>query len=59
MKCKDWTKDVSLSLAKLRLDGLDDFGDVRFKSCEPFLNQFKTSRARFLQIGDKFISPVM
>ena len=45
MKCKDWTKDVSLSVGKWRLDSLEDIRDVSLKSCEALLNQCKTSRA--------------
>ena len=45
MNCKDWTKDISLSIDKWRLDGLEDVWDVNLKSCEALLNQFKTSRA--------------
>ena len=56
MKCKDWFKDVSLSVDKRRLDSLEDVRNISLKSCKAFLNQFKTSRARFLQIGDKFLN---
>ena len=54
MKCKDWSKDDSFSVGKQRLDGLEDVRNISLESCGAFLYQFKTSRARFLQISDEF-----
>ena len=48
MKYKDWSKDVSLSLGKQRLDGFEDVGNISLESCKAFLYQFETDRARFL-----------
>ena len=54
IKCKDWTEDVGLCVSKRRLDSLEDVGNVSLKGCKAFLNQFEASRARSLQISDKF-----
>ena len=59
MKCKDWTKDVSLSLSKWRLDGLRMSGTSASKAVKIFLTSLRQARYDFFKSMTSFLTPVM